>query len=102
MDFLDAPISGSPQKARDGSLTIICGGAQEAYDSVEPIMKAMASHVRLMGGHGAGTAAKLVSKARPKLQGVWLQLSYTITLCHTLAQWKVCREPTVLHCDCCR
>lgn len=60
--FLDAPISGGPQKARDGSLTIMCGGTQQAYDMVEPIMKVMGSHVRLMGGHGAGTAAKLVSK----------------------------------------
>ena len=58
---MDAPISGGPQKARDKTLTIMCGGAQEAYDKVEPIMKTMGSHVRLMGGHGAGTAAKLVS-----------------------------------------
>lgn len=64
VDFLDAPISGGPQKARDGTLTIMCGGAQEAYNKVEPIMKTMGSHIRLLGGHGAGTAAKLVSKLR--------------------------------------
>ena len=66
VEFLDAPISGGPQKARDGSLTIMCGGTQKAYDKVEPIMKAMGSHVRLMGGNGSGTAAKLVSKAQSK------------------------------------
>ena len=42
----------------------MCGGGQEAYDKVESIMKTMGSHVRLMGGHGAGTAAKLVSKPK--------------------------------------
>ena len=61
IDFLDAPISGGPQKAREGKLTIMCGGMQKVYDKVEPIMKTMGSHVRLMGGHGAGTATKLVS-----------------------------------------
>lgn len=42
----------------------MCGGLQEAYNKAEPIMKIMGSHVRLMGGHGAGTAAKLVSKPK--------------------------------------
>ncbi|KAL3132463.1 hypothetical protein ABBQ32_009016 [Trebouxia sp. C0010 RCD-2024] len=62
IDFLDAPISGGPRKARDGMLTIMCGGKQEAYDKVESILEAMGSHVRLMGNHGAGTAAKLVNQ----------------------------------------
>ena len=61
MHFLDAPISGGPQKARDGTLTIMCGGTKEAYNKAEPIMQTMGSHVRLMGGHGVGTAVKLVS-----------------------------------------
>ena len=39
----------------------MCGGKQEAYDKVKPILEIMGSHVRLMGDHGAGTAAKLVS-----------------------------------------
>lgn len=60
VDFLDAPISGGPQKASDGTLTIMCGGRQDAYDKVKPILETMGSHVRLMGDHGAGTAAKLV------------------------------------------
>ena len=60
IDFLDAPISGSPQRAKDGTLTIMCGGTQQAYDKVAPILRTMGSHVTLMGDHGAGTAAKLV------------------------------------------
>ena len=57
---MDAPISGGPQRAKDGTLTIMCGGPQETYLIAEPVMKCMGSHVRLMGHHGAGTAAKLV------------------------------------------
>lgn len=61
VEFLDAPISGGPHKARDGSLTIMCGGPQATFAKVEPVMQCMGSHVRLMGPHGSGTAAKLVS-----------------------------------------
>lgn len=38
----------------------MCGGPQETFDKVEPVMKCMGTHVRLMGSHGSGTAAKLV------------------------------------------
>ena len=60
-EFLDAPISGGPHKARDGSLTIMCGVPQATFAKVEPVMQCMGTHVRLMGPHGSGTAAKLVS-----------------------------------------
>ena len=38
----------------------MCGGAQAAYDKVEPYLRSMGAHVSLMGNHGAGIAAKLV------------------------------------------
>ena len=60
IDFLDAPISGGPQRAKDGTLTIMCGGRQEMFDKVAPMLRTMGSHVSLMGDHGAGIAAKLV------------------------------------------
>ena len=58
---MDAPISGGPQRAKDGTLTIMCGGTQSDFDRVQPILQCMGSNIKLMGSHGAGTAAKLVS-----------------------------------------
>lgn len=61
VEFMDAPISGGPHRAKDGTLTIMCGGPAPTFAKVEGVMKCMGSHVRLMGPHGCGTAAKLVS-----------------------------------------
>ena len=61
VEFMDAPISGGPHRAKDGTLTIMCGGPAATFAKVEGVMKCMGSHVRLMGPHGCGTAAKLVS-----------------------------------------
>ena len=58
---MDAPISGGPQRAKDGTLTIMCGGSQPDFDNIQPILQCMGSNIKLMGPYGAGTAAKLVS-----------------------------------------
>lgn len=60
MEFLDAPISGGPTKAKDGTLTIMCGGPEQVFKLALPVLQCMGSHVRLMGSHGSGTATKLV------------------------------------------
>ena len=60
--FLDAPISGGTERAIDGSLTIMAGGAKEAYDTVLPVFQAMGATVRYIGPTGAGTVAKLVNQ----------------------------------------
>lgn len=60
IEFLDAPISGGPTKAKDGTLTIMCGGPEKVFNSVLPVLQCMGSHVKHMGPHGAGTATKLV------------------------------------------
>lgn len=58
---MDCPISGGPPKAATGDLTIFCGGRKESFDRALPVLQCMGSHVKLLGGPGAGTAAKLVS-----------------------------------------
>ena len=61
VSFMDCPISGGPPKAATGDLTIFCGGRKESFDRALPVLQCMGSHVKLLGGAGAGTAAKLVS-----------------------------------------
>ena len=58
--FLDAPVTGGPGGARDGTLVIMVGGDHAALESVRPILAAMGSQIYHFGGVGAGHTAKLV------------------------------------------
>lgn len=40
----------------------MCGGSQPDFDNIQPILQCMGSNIKLMGPHGAGTAAKLVNQ----------------------------------------
>ncbi|MFL2677371.1 MAG: NAD(P)-dependent oxidoreductase [Dehalococcoidia bacterium] len=60
--FIDAPISGGPEGAKGGSLTIMCGGDSIAFEKIKPILNMMGSSVVHMGGAGTGTTMKLVNQ----------------------------------------
>lgn len=57
--FIDAPISGGPWGAEAGTLTIMCGGDPDAYETVLPYLKAEGKQLYLLGPVGAGSVAKL-------------------------------------------
>ena len=61
-DFLDAPVSGGQSGAENGQLTIMCGGAEEAFARAEPVMRAYGRAVTLMGPAGAGQLTKMVNQ----------------------------------------
>ncbi len=58
IDMLDAPVSGGPQGARDGTLSIMVGGQADVLARVRPLLDCLGAAVRHMGGHGAGQATK--------------------------------------------
>lgn len=60
--FLDAPISGGPQGAQEGSLSIMVGGKEEHVETCMPVFEAMGSRIEHMGPWGSGAAAKLVNQ----------------------------------------
>jgi 3-hydroxyisobutyrate dehydrogenase len=60
--FIDAPVSGGQAGAEAGQLTVMCGGDQAAFGSVEPVIRAFAKAVRLMGPAGSGQLAKMVNQ----------------------------------------
>ena len=62
IEFLDAPVTGSLPKARQGKLTIMCGGEAEAFERARPVLAAMGSP-RLVGPQGHGAMLKLVNNA---------------------------------------
>jgi 2-hydroxy-3-oxopropionate reductase len=59
---LDAPVSGGDIGARDGTLTIMVGGAQEALESVMPILKVMGRTITHVGEAGAGQITKAANQ----------------------------------------
>jgi 3-hydroxyisobutyrate dehydrogenase len=62
LHFVDAPVSGGEQGAKNGQLTIMCGGGQVAYAKAEPIMAVYAKQCRRMGEAGAGQLTKMVNQ----------------------------------------
>ncbi len=60
--FIDAPVSGGQAGAENGQLTVMCGGKQNIYDSVESVINSFAKSCRLMGDHGAGQLTKMVNQ----------------------------------------
>ncbi|WP_418062094.1 NAD(P)-dependent oxidoreductase [Pimelobacter simplex] len=59
LTVLDAPVSGGPMGAADGSLAIMVGGADEAFAAARPVLEAMGAKVVHAGPVGAGTRMKL-------------------------------------------
>jgi 3-hydroxyisobutyrate dehydrogenase len=62
LGFVDAPVSGGEQGAKNGQLTIMCGGSDSDYAKVEPVMAAYAKQCRLMGDAGSGQLTKMVNQ----------------------------------------
>lgn len=58
--FLDAPVTGGPGGARDGTLVIMVGGDRATLESARPLLTAMGSQIYHFGDVGAGHTAKLV------------------------------------------
>ena len=56
---LDAPVSGGVAGAKDGTLTIMAGGAAAAFARAKPILQAMSDRIIHCGEDGAGQAAKI-------------------------------------------
>lgn len=55
---LDAPVSGGDVGARNGTLTIMVGGPEDAFAKAEPLFQAMGKAWVLVGDSGAGQIAK--------------------------------------------
>jgi 3-hydroxyisobutyrate dehydrogenase len=59
LQLVDAPVSGGAMGAADGTLAIMVGGTEAAYDEVRGPLSLMGSEVVHCGPIGSGTAAKL-------------------------------------------
>jgi len=62
VDFLDCPVSGGVEGARDGTLAVMCGGDAAAFERAQPLLRAMGRTITHFGAQGAGQAAKATNQ----------------------------------------
>jgi 3-hydroxyisobutyrate dehydrogenase len=62
ISFIDAPVSGGEAGARNGALTVMCGGDQPDYDRAEEAIAVFARACRLMGPCGSGQLTKMANQ----------------------------------------
>lgn len=60
--FLDAPVSGGVEGARNGTLAVMVGGDAAVLERVQPTLEAIARRIVHMGATGAGQATKAVNQ----------------------------------------
>ena len=60
--FLDAPVSGGQSGAESGTLTVMVGGDEEDFRKAQPVIKAYARAVTLIGPSGSGQLTKMVNQ----------------------------------------
>ncbi len=62
ISFLDAPVSGGQAGAENGTLTVMVGGDDAAFDTAEPVIRCFAKMAKRIGPSGAGQLTKMVNQ----------------------------------------
>jgi 3-hydroxyisobutyrate dehydrogenase len=61
--YLDAPVSGGPEGAQAGTLSIMVGGDRSAFARSQKVLRVMGSRVFYLGDSGSGLKMKLFNQA---------------------------------------
>ena len=62
LGFVDGPVSGGQAGAENGVLSVMCGGDQDHFDTVAPVIDAFAKICRRLGDSGAGQLTKMCNQ----------------------------------------
>lgn len=62
VDFLDAPLTGGVEGARNGILSVLVGGDDAVFERVRPLLASFGSRITRFGDTGAGQATKAVNQ----------------------------------------
>lgn len=62
VQMIDAPVSGGSEGAKNGTLSIMIGGAADAVAQARPVLSAMGSTLTHVGGIGAGQVTKAINQ----------------------------------------
>jgi len=60
--FLDCPVSGGVEGAKNATLAIMCGGDPDIFERAKPVLSAIGKTVALLGPTGAGQATKATNQ----------------------------------------
>jgi 3-hydroxyisobutyrate dehydrogenase len=63
MAWIDAPVSGGPIAARDGTMTVMAGGEAADIEAIQPLMADLSANFTHMGPNGSGQMAKVINQA---------------------------------------
>jgi 3-hydroxyisobutyrate dehydrogenase len=78
--YVDAPVSGGSEGAIHGTLTIMCGGAEEDYERAYPVLQVIGSKVTRIGPVGCGQIAKVANQV--VITGTFMALAEALTLAY--------------------
>ena len=62
ISYLDSPVSGGPEGAEMGTLTIMVGGEKLAFEKVLPVLHVLGKTIEYLGASGSGSIAKLINQ----------------------------------------
>lgn len=60
--FLDCPVSGGVEGAKQGTLAMMVGGEESVLETAKPTLKAIAENIVYLGPSGSGQATKAVNQ----------------------------------------
>jgi 3-hydroxyisobutyrate dehydrogenase len=60
--FIDAPVSGGQVGAENGALTIMCGGDDNVFESIQRVINSYAKQATLLGSNGQGQRCKMINQ----------------------------------------
>jgi 3-hydroxyisobutyrate dehydrogenase len=69
-DMIDGPVSGGVGGAEAGTLTIMVGGSEKAFERAKPVLDGMGKNIFHAGGPGNGQAAKLCNNMMLAIQAI--------------------------------
>lgn len=90
IDMLDAPVSGAPPKAAEGTLSIMVGGEKEVFVRCRPILEVMGEKIFHVGGVGMGEVVKLANNLAAAIAGIGVFESFLFGV-------KLGADPKVLY-----
>ena len=62
VDYVDAPVTGGTEGAKEGSLTVLVGGEPAALDRARPVLEIIGSSIHHFGPVGRGQQVKAVNQ----------------------------------------
>jgi 3-hydroxyisobutyrate dehydrogenase-like beta-hydroxyacid dehydrogenase len=75
--YLDAPVTGGRERAVSGTLTIMVGGREDAFERAHPVLSCIGRDLVYLGPSGSGNVAKLIVQM--------IYLPYVAAFCEGLA-----------------